>query len=117
MATAAKDKDIEKKIEALRDQIRHHEYRYFVLDDPEISDAEFDQLMNQWGTSSTSDQHDFRNIARQQTCVLQRVMDAVQGFLQVRQNHFLVFVPLNFRFEVDILVDVFFTDSGKRFVA
>ena len=44
MATA---KDIEKKIEALRDQIRHHEYRYFVLDDPEISDAEFDQLMNQ----------------------------------------------------------------------
>ncbi|MGA8491738.1 MAG: NAD-dependent DNA ligase LigA [Terriglobales bacterium] len=44
MATA---KDIEKKIDALRDQIRHHEYRYFVLDDPEISDAEFDQLMNQ----------------------------------------------------------------------
>jgi DNA ligase (NAD+) len=45
MATAAKDTD--KKIEALRDKIRHHEYRYFVLDDPEISDAEFDQLMNQ----------------------------------------------------------------------
>src|SRR5271154_2369213 len=45
MATAAKD--VEKKIEALRDQIRHHEYRYFVLDDPEISDAEFDQLMIQ----------------------------------------------------------------------
>jgi DNA ligase (NAD+) len=40
-------KDIEKKIEALRDKIRHHEYRYYVLDDPEISDAEFDQLMNQ----------------------------------------------------------------------
>jgi DNA ligase (NAD+) len=47
---AAKDKDIEKKIEALRDQIRHHEYRYFVLDDPEISDAEFDQLMNRLKT-------------------------------------------------------------------
>src|SRR5579863_9008131 len=40
-------KDIEQKIEALREQIRHHEYRYFVLDDPEISDAAFDQLMNQ----------------------------------------------------------------------
>jgi DNA ligase (NAD+) len=38
-------KEFGKKIEALRDQIRHHEYRYFVLDDPEISDAEFDQLM------------------------------------------------------------------------
>jgi DNA ligase (NAD+) len=45
MATAAKD--IEKKVEALRDKIRHHEYRYYVLDDPEISDAEFDQLMIQ----------------------------------------------------------------------
>jgi DNA ligase (NAD+) len=45
MATAAKD--IEKKIEALRDKIRNHEHLYFVLDDPEISDAEFDQLMNQ----------------------------------------------------------------------
>jgi DNA ligase (NAD+) len=40
-------KEIEKTIEALRDQIRRHEYRYYVLDDPEISDAEFDQLMNQ----------------------------------------------------------------------
>ena len=40
-------RDIEKKIEALREKIRHHEYRYFVLDDPEISDAEFDQLMIQ----------------------------------------------------------------------
>jgi DNA ligase (NAD+) len=46
----AKDKDIDKKIEPLREQIRHHEYRYFVLDDPEISDAEFDRLMNQLKT-------------------------------------------------------------------
>jgi DNA ligase (NAD+) len=34
-------------IESLREQIRHHEYRYYVLDDPEISDAEFDRLMNE----------------------------------------------------------------------
>src|SRR5271167_3036863 len=40
-------KDIEKKIEALRDQIRRHEHLYFVLDAPEISDAQFDQLMIQ----------------------------------------------------------------------
>jgi DNA ligase (NAD+) len=38
-------KDIEKKIGSLRDKIRHHEYRYYVLDQPEISDAEFDKLM------------------------------------------------------------------------
>jgi DNA ligase (NAD+) len=39
--------NVEKKIENLREEIRHHEYLYFVTDAPEISDAEFDQLMNQ----------------------------------------------------------------------
>ncbi|MGD0506281.1 MAG: NAD-dependent DNA ligase LigA [Terriglobales bacterium] len=38
---------IEKKIEALREKIRHHEYLYYVLDAPEISDADFDTLMNE----------------------------------------------------------------------
>jgi DNA ligase (NAD+) len=38
-------KDVEKKIEALREKIRHHEYLYYVLDNPEISDADFDKLM------------------------------------------------------------------------
>src|ERR1700688_1064330 len=40
-------KDVEKKIESLREKIRHHEYLYYVLDHPEISDAEFDKLMRQ----------------------------------------------------------------------
>ena len=40
-------KDVEEKIEALREKIRHHEYLYYVLDQPEISDAEFDKLMRQ----------------------------------------------------------------------
>jgi len=45
MPTATKD--VTRNIEALREKIRHHEYRYYVLDDPEISDAQFDVLMNQ----------------------------------------------------------------------
>lgn len=44
MSKLTKDK-AEKKIKALREKIREHEYKYFVLDDPSISDAEFDQLM------------------------------------------------------------------------
>jgi DNA ligase (NAD+) len=35
------------QVDSLREQIRHHEYRYYVLDDPEVSDAEFDRLMNE----------------------------------------------------------------------
>jgi len=44
MANLTKEK-AEKKIRSLREKIREHEYKYFVLDDPSISDAEFDQLM------------------------------------------------------------------------
>jgi DNA ligase (NAD+) len=33
-------------IDRLREEIRRHEYLYYVLDDPEISDAAFDRLMN-----------------------------------------------------------------------
>src|SRR4051812_20900357 len=33
------------EIENLRDQLRHHEYQYYVLDQPEISDADYDALM------------------------------------------------------------------------
>src|SRR5579863_3151600 len=43
----AATKDAEKKIEALREKIRHHEYLYYVLDNPEISDADSDRLMQQ----------------------------------------------------------------------
>jgi len=43
MPTATKG--IENRVEALRDTIRRHEYLYYVLDNPEITDAQFDQLM------------------------------------------------------------------------
>lgn len=45
LGMGATTRDIETKIEELRDHIRHHEYRYFVLDDPEISDFDFDKLV------------------------------------------------------------------------
>lgn len=38
------------RIEELRRLIRHHEERYFVLDDPEIADAEFDALVRELAT-------------------------------------------------------------------
>jgi DNA ligase (NAD+) len=34
-------------IEKLRAEINHHNYRYYVLDSPEISDADYDELMRE----------------------------------------------------------------------
>jgi DNA ligase (NAD+) len=34
-----------KEIETLKKKIRHHDYRYYVLNQPEVSDAEYDKLM------------------------------------------------------------------------
>lgn len=44
---AVRPTDIESKIEKLREQIRRHEYLYYVMDTPEIDDSEFDRLMQQ----------------------------------------------------------------------
>ena len=35
------------RIDELRRLIRHHEERYYVLNDPEIADVEFDTLMQE----------------------------------------------------------------------
>lgn len=41
------EQDVAHKIEKLRQQLRHHEHLYYVLDAPEISDAEYDALTNE----------------------------------------------------------------------
>src|SRR5271170_6171991 len=41
---------VQDKIEKLRETIRHHEYLYYGLDTPEISDAQFDALMRELKT-------------------------------------------------------------------
>jgi DNA ligase (NAD+) len=49
MATVAKNKSrgVAPEIEKLRDEIRHHEHLYYVLDAPELPDADFDRLMQE----------------------------------------------------------------------
>jgi DNA ligase (NAD+) len=42
----AASKSAAKEIEKLRADLRRHEHLYYVLDEPEISDAAFDRLMN-----------------------------------------------------------------------
>ena len=38
---------ITQRVEELRDILNHHNYRYYVLDSPEISDAEYDERMRE----------------------------------------------------------------------
>jgi DNA ligase (NAD+) len=39
--------EVEERIEELRQQLRYHGYRYHVLDEPEISDAQYDALLRE----------------------------------------------------------------------
>ena len=38
---------VEERLRQLRDSVRHHEERYYIHNDPEIADAEFDALLNE----------------------------------------------------------------------
>lgn len=47
MPQVKNNKNIAEKIEKLREQINEHNYRYHVLDDPTVSDAEYDHLFRE----------------------------------------------------------------------
>ena len=46
MATRTQ-RNVQKRLDELRETVNHHLYRYHVLDEPEISDAEFDRLFDE----------------------------------------------------------------------
>ena len=39
------DNSVKERVDKLREQLNYHKYRYYALDNPEISDAEYDRLM------------------------------------------------------------------------
>ncbi len=39
--------EIKQRLQALRDELRQHNYRYYVLNQPSISDYEYDQLLRE----------------------------------------------------------------------
>ena len=90
--------DVEKEAAALREQLRHHAHLYYVLDAPELPDAEYDRLFQRLQALEAA--HPELRTADSPT---QRVGGAVlAGFAKVRHK-----VPmLSIRTETDI------TDEG-----
>ncbi len=41
------EEDLSDKVARLRRQIEYHNYRYYVLDDPEVTDAEYDGMFRE----------------------------------------------------------------------
>jgi DNA ligase (NAD+) len=84
-----------KEIERLREEIRRHEYLYYVADDPEISDPAFDRLMVQ--LRDLEDKHPQLLTPDSPT---QRVGGAPrEGFQSVRHNTPMVSLDNAFSFE------------------
>src|SRR5512142_1975017 len=47
MAQGDIPKEVRDRVKELREQLTYHNYRYYVLDDPVVSDAEFDRLLQE----------------------------------------------------------------------
>ncbi len=90
-----KFRTLPKEIERLREEIRRHEYLYYVADDPEISDAAFDRLMAQ--LRELEDKHPELLTPDSPT---QRVGGAPrEGFQSVRHKTPMVSLDNSFSFE------------------
>jgi DNA ligase (NAD+) len=71
---------VQKRVEHLRDQIRYHDYRYYGLNDPEISDYEYDQLYSELKALLAKHPH-----LRRDDCPTARVgSDLVKTFNKVK---------------------------------
>jgi len=46
-ATSPAERSLEERVDYLRERIRHHQYLYYILDEPAISDQEFDLLFRE----------------------------------------------------------------------
>lgn len=94
MAASSK---VRKRVKALHEALNHHNYRYYVMDDPEIPDAEYDRLMRE--LQALEDKHPELVVPESPT---QRVgAGPVDGFGEVR--HALPMLSLGNAFDVQEL--------------
>lgn len=114
-------KQIGKEIEKLRDQIRHHDYLYYVLNQPKISDREYDGLYKklerleaeypQFKSNSSPTQRvggeiqkEFRQVKHE---VPMRSLDNTYSFEEIREweERISKIVPQNKEYVVELKID------------
>lgn len=90
---------IEQKIKSLREQIRKHDYLYYVLNQPQISDQKYDQLFNE--LKNLEQQHPEFITPDSPT---QRVSgEPIEGFTQVK--HEIAMLSIDNTYSADELKD------------
>ncbi|UCG35398.1 MAG: NAD-dependent DNA ligase LigA [Candidatus Omnitrophota bacterium] len=75
-------KKIEQEIEVLRDKIRYHDRRYYVLNDPEISDKEYDDLVKKLLTLEKK----YPQLIKPDSPTQRVSGEVLEGFAQVRHK-------------------------------
>jgi DNA ligase (NAD+) len=86
---------VKDEIEKLREEIRHHDYMYYVLDQPEISDKEYDDLMRRL-LELENEHHEFKT----EDSPTQRVAGIVlEGFKTVRHRQKMLSLDNTYSFE------------------
>ncbi len=92
-------KDIKKEIEKIKDEIRHHDYFYYGLAQPEIADKEYDDLMRR-----LKDLEDKHPKLRTEDSPTQRVGGGVlEGFKTVKHKQKMF--SLDNTYSIDELID------------
>ncbi len=84
-AAWSKNSPVAKQIEKLREELRRHEYLYFVQDDPEISDVKFDRMMEE--LKKLEAEHpgvDHARIRRRSAWAARRARDSRRGSIRRR---------------------------------
>ena len=70
------------RVKRLRQLINHHSYRYYVLDDPEITDAEFDKLFSEL----VQLEQEYPSLITPESPTQRVGGEPVEGFVQVRHD-------------------------------
>ncbi|WP_455375941.1 NAD-dependent DNA ligase LigA [Kaarinaea lacus] len=103
MSTTKSDQKILKQVNDLREKINYHNYRYYVLDDPEIPDSEFDKLFREL----QSLEHQYPDLVTPDSPTQRVGAPPVKAFGEVR--HKVPMLSLANAFEEDELISF-----GKR---